>query len=69
MSKGKCIETDIPVVEFDGIPSIRNLEKVGEYLGMVRLPGADILPSEYSSVSVSYDFSDETSDVNNASGY
>ena len=69
MSKGKCIETDIPVVEIDGIPSIRNLEKVGEYLGMVRLPGADILPSEYSSVSVSYDFSDETSDVNNASGY
>ena len=69
MSKGKCIETDIPVVEIDGIPSIRNLEKVGEYLGMVRLPGADILSSEYSSVSVSYDFSDETSDVNNASGY
>ena len=36
---------------------------------MERLPGADILSSEYSSVSVSYDFSDETSDVNNASGY
>ena len=69
MSKEKCIKTDIPVVEIDGIPSIRNLEKVGEYLGMVRLPGADILPSEYSSVSVSYDFSDEFSDVNNASGY
>ena len=63
------MESKMAVFELYGIPSIRNLGKVGEYLGMVRLPGADILSSEYSSVSVSYDFSDETSDVNNASGY
>lgn len=69
MSKEKCIKTDIPVVKCNSIPSTQNLEKVGEYLGMLRLPGSDILSSGYSSVSVVYDFFDDASDLKNASGY